>query len=206
MQVCRFSLVDALVVRLPHLVGGQLLTHVNPWCVGGTHSTRQDSEPSPQGGQGPAVQRMSLQPGPRRGGAHEVGTTCPPVATSVRGIGIHTNGLASVPLLMPLGSLQNVEVSERLERSLSVDLGLGLAPRYVVHVRWPDDWASMERDQKEDTLDYRYKLGETLKEACRIMGGAYCVNRLATKLTEAMNLYLQVRPKRGDWRLLESQA
>ncbi|RCH81760.1 Nuclear import receptor, partial [Rhizopus stolonifer] len=53
----------------------------------------------------------------------------------------------------------------------------------IVHLRYPEDLDSMTAEERDDFRDFRHKMGDTLKDCCRILGPQSCLVKPMNLLT-----------------------
>lgn len=66
-------------------------------------------------------------------------------------------------------------------------------------MRFPDDWASLTAQEKDDFRDFRHNVGDTLKDCCIVLGPNACLKRALDAVTQEMG-------KSGDasWQTIEA--
>lgn len=63
----------------------------------------------------------------------------------------------------------------------------GLVDSIFRHLRFPDDWASLTAQEKDDFRDFRHNIGDTLKDCCVILGANACLQRALEAVTAEMS-------------------
>ncbi|KAI7906612.1 armadillo-type protein [Cokeromyces recurvatus] len=61
-----------------------------------------------------------------------------------------------------------------------VDIMLG-------HLQYPDDEGKMTAEERDDFRDFRHKMGDTLKDCCRLLGPQPCLLKPMNRLTALLN-------------------
>ncbi|KAI8979289.1 armadillo-type protein [Mycotypha africana] len=57
----------------------------------------------------------------------------------------------------------------------------------IEHLRYPDDLESMTAEERDDFRDFRHKMGDTLKDCCRILTPQRCLIKPMNLLTSLLN-------------------
>ncbi|KAI9480494.1 MAG: armadillo-type protein [Benjaminiella poitrasii] len=84
-----------------------------------------------------------------------------------------------------------------------VDIMLG-------HLQYPDDEGTMTAEERDDFRDFRHKMGDTLKDCCRLLGSQACLlkpmNRLTTLLSDSNATWQQIEAPIFSLRVMGSEV
>lgn len=93
--------------------------------------------------------------------------------------------------------LQKAPATDKI--SPFIDVFAGLVDTIFQHLRYPDDFASLTAQERDEFREFRHSIGDTLKDCCSVLGTNACLQRALESMSQEM-----AKGNDASWQAIEA--